>query len=208
MSSFDREAKIALQPMSSEVYLSLLFKHSKTDDTGARIRAHFESNLKDQDPAVGVLGLYGCGELLGGLNYGLLESAYQKHSYAGRLDTVLTLPAYRGMGLGSVMMSGLMMHSFETLGEGLKHYSTIALHPAVRVFAESMGFERAHGATDNRYGLDLPDHASRTEFYGKAKRIHSKALRAVRSKCLSCMRNTWSTPWCRPGTKAKAKASA
>lgn len=192
--------------MPSEEYLALLFRYSKTEDTGARIRAQFADKLKDDDPAVGVLGLYCCGELAGGIDYGLLESNYKPGEYTGRLDTVLTLPKFRGMGLGKVMMSGLMMHSYSALGDGLKHYSTIALHPAVRVFADHMGFSHIEGADDQRYGLDLPDHESREVFFNKAKRMNTKSLQVLRSKCVTCMRNRWSTPWCYPEFKSRASA--
>lgn len=208
MSSFVRAGSIELRRMPSEEYLALLFKHSKTDDTGSRIRAQFAGKLKERDPSVGVLGLYCCDELVGGINYGHVESAYHKHEYSGRLDTVLTLPPYRGLGLGAVMMSGLMVHSYEALGDGLKHYSTIALHPAVRAFVDHLDFVQVPGADDYRYALDLPDHESRETFYTKAKQVHTKSLQAIRSKCMTCMRRTWSTPWCRPDAKAKAKASA
>ena len=206
MSVFVREGSIELRPMPSEEYLTLLFRHSKTDDTGARIRAQFADKLKERDASVGVLGLYCCEELVGGINYGHLESAYHKHEYSGRLDTVLTLPAYRGLGLGAVMMSGLMMHSYEALGDGLKHYSTIALHPAVRAFVGHLDFVRVPGADDNRFAVELSDHEAREDFYRKAKDVHRKALQSLRSKCMTCMRRSWSTPWCRPELNAKASA--
>ena len=198
MEAPSRNGKLELRPMPVDEYLTQLFRHSKTEETGARIHSQFEDDLKAGDPTVGVLGLYSCDELAGGITYGYRPLPHRPEFFSARLDTVLTVAKFRGMGLGSVLMGGLFSHSVETLGDSLRHYSTIAMHPNVGHFVERFGFIGLNHGDTPLYSLCLEEQEARTKFAAAATLAHKKRMQSLRSKCLKCMQYSWSTPWCNP----------
>ncbi|MFT5286362.1 MAG: hypothetical protein ACI8TQ_002530 [Planctomycetota bacterium] len=173
--------------MPVEEYLTQLFRHSHTEATGARIHSQFEENLREGDPTVGVLGLYCCEQFAGGITYGHRPLPHRPEFYSARLDTVLTVGKYREVGLGSVLMAGLFNHSVLTLGDRLRHYSTIAMHPNVGHYVSRFGFTSlAHGDTP-LYSLCLEDAEARDKFYAAATLDYKKRMQSFRSKCLDLL---------------------
>ena len=198
MDSLPRNGKLELAPMPVDEYLTQLFRHSHTEATGARIHSQFEENLKQGDPTVGVLGLYCCGKFAGGITYGHHPLPHRPEFYSARLDTVLTVNGLRGLGLGSFLMAGLFNHSVETLGDKLRHYSTIAMHPNVGHYVKRFGFVGLAHSETPLFSLCLEDEAAREKFFAAATLDFKKRRQSLRSKCLKCMQFSWSTPWCEP----------
>lgn len=184
--------------MSHEDFLPQLYRHSSSKETGARIKSQYEADLKSEADCVGILGLYCCETFVGGITYAHKPMPYSPGAFSARLDTVLTLPKFRGMGLGKILMSGLFLHSIESLGDSLHRYSTIALHPAVGHFVEQLNFEGLQDSETPLYAIDLAESERRAEFARQARIAHRESMHAVTSRCMTCMKRKWSTPWCRP----------
>ncbi|MFT7485329.1 MAG: GNAT superfamily N-acetyltransferase [Candidatus Paceibacteria bacterium] len=193
-----RKGLVELRPMESADFLPLLYRHSKSKETGSRIRSQYEKEFKERSDAVGTLGLYCCEEVVGGITFSHRPFPYEPEFFSARLDTVLTVPKFRGMGLGRILMSGLFLHSVETLGDKLHRYSTVALHPSVEHFVKDLGFEGLEESDTPLYAIDLGDKDRRDEFESNVRRAYSLSLQSVREQCMVCMHRPWSPVWCRP----------
>ncbi len=107
---------------------------------------------KSQQACLQVLSLTYAGENVGAISLVVQSNLVKKtqNNRFGRIDLVIVDPAWRGYGLGSVLVLGGLVHLLDVWGPRLYSISSLAAHDAISSILNKLGF---HGEV--RSGKDF-----------------------------------------------------
>ncbi|MFQ5473525.1 MAG: hypothetical protein ACE5FA_11675 [Dehalococcoidia bacterium] len=191
-----RQGILEIVSMDGSSFLRMLRLHGRSEEAGP-VSSQFEKELRGESPDFGVLALRACGHTVGALSYGCLDLPFEPGTVSGRIDVVVTERHCRGLGIGGILMASLFKKLIDEHGDRLRHFSTIAVHPAIVRFVSHFGFRRIEGGETPLYSITLNE-ATRQEFALQSERALALAMNRLRQRCLECRRRRWIVPWCTP----------
>lgn len=194
MEHYPRRGELEVRDVSGPEFLRLLANSSRSDATGSRISSQFEKQLRNGEPNYGAFGLFACGQLVGGLSYGIIELR-REEKLSARLDTVVTPQHVRGMGLGGFLMNEFVCRLSEKYGPDLVHFSTVAVHPAVARCVSEIGFTCVDASDTPLYHVRVSED-EREDLLHRADNQRKKRLSQIRAECVRCQFTRGTVPWC------------
>jgi GNAT superfamily N-acetyltransferase len=112
----------------------------------------------DHQKELKVLGLYHQDQALGAVSFFCLANAQRKtkSNRFGRIDLVIADPAFRGHGVGRLLILCSLLHLFDEYHGRIYSISCLAAHVAVKKVLEDMGFISRQKGDENFTHEEFP----------------------------------------------------
>jgi GNAT superfamily N-acetyltransferase len=190
-----RSGKLTLEPIAAAEFLAFAHKYSFDPVDKSRIKSQYADALTRGEPDVGVIGVRGCGELIGAISWGAVRLP-RADAVSARLDVVVTAPHCRGLGLARLLVAAFVTGMVDKFGSKIEHFSVIAVHPAVAHIVESLGFVNANMGASSPIFHRPVDEQGRLRVVQDASSQLARKMGGLRQDCARCL---WrkAQPWCR-----------